>query len=58
MRNEVGLQRGVVHHATDRVVGAEVPVGLLVDAVGVLGAEHDPRTALVGFSSSSADSSS
>jgi len=49
MRNEVGLQRGVVHHATDRVVGAEVPVGLLVDAVGVLGAEHDPRTALVGF---------
>jgi hypothetical protein len=34
--DEVGLERGVVHHAADRVVGAEVAVGFLVDAVGVL----------------------
>ncbi len=34
--DEVGLERGVVHHAPDRVVGAEVSVGLLVDAVGML----------------------
>ena len=32
---EVGLERGVVHQAPDRVVGAEVAVGFLVDAVGV-----------------------
>ena len=43
------LQRGVVHHAADRVVGAEVAVGFLVDAVGVLGAQHDARAALVGL---------
>ena len=33
---EVGLQCGVVHQAADRVVGGEVAVGLLVDAVGCL----------------------
>src|SRR6266540_6495452 len=33
---QAGLKRGVVHQAADRVVGAQVAVGLLVDAVGVL----------------------
>jgi len=34
--DEIGMQGGVVHHAPDRVVRAEVPVGFLVDAVGRL----------------------
>src|SRR5262245_56389346 len=33
---EVGLERGVVHQPPDRVMGAEVAVGLLDDPVGVL----------------------
>src|SRR5450631_3735260 len=33
VRNEVGLECGVVHHAPDRVVGGEVAVGFLVDAI-------------------------
>src|SRR5579859_5177792 len=32
--DEVGLECGVVHHAADRVVGGEVTVGFLVDAIG------------------------
>ena len=36
VRDEVGLECGVVHHAPDRVVGGEVAVGFLVDAVGGL----------------------
>ena len=46
---KVGLQGGVVHHAADRVVGAQVAVCLLVDAVGVLGAQHDAGAALMGL---------
>src|SRR5450755_745406 len=33
---EVGGERGVVHQPADRVVGAQVAVGFLVDAVRVL----------------------
>ena len=33
VRNEVGLECGVVHHTPDRVVGGEVAVGFLIDAV-------------------------
>ena len=36
MGDEVGFERGVVHDAADRVVGAEVAVGFLVDAVGAV----------------------
>src|ERR1700730_2206271 len=32
---KVGFEGGVVHQAADRVVGAEVAVGLLEDTVGV-----------------------
>src|SRR6266571_3465145 len=33
---EVGPERGVVHQPADRVVGVQVAVGFLVDAVGLL----------------------
>src|SRR5271168_4591234 len=46
---DVGLQRGVVHQATDRVVGAQEAVGLLVDAVGALGAQYHARATLMGL---------
>lgn len=46
---EVGLERGVVHQAADRVVGAQVAVGFLIDAVGLLGAQYHARAALVGL---------
>ena len=36
VRVEVGFERGVVHQPADRVVHAEVGVGLLVDAVWLL----------------------
>ena len=38
-----------MHQSADRVVGAEVAVGFLVDAVGVFGAEDDARAALVAL---------
>jgi hypothetical protein len=38
-----------VHQATDRVVRAQVAVGLLVDALGVFGAQYDARSALMGL---------
>jgi hypothetical protein len=47
--NEVGGERGVVHHSPDRVVGSEMTVGLLVDAIGRLGAKHHSWAALVGL---------
>jgi hypothetical protein len=42
-----GLGGDGVHQPADRVVHAQVGVGLLAHAVGLLGAQHQPRTALV-----------
>ena len=38
-----------MHQPADRVVGAEVAVGFLVDAIRVLSAQHHARAALVGL---------
>jgi hypothetical protein len=42
-----GFQRDCVHQPADRVVDAQVAVGLLDDAVWQLGAQHHARSALV-----------
>ncbi len=49
VRDQVGLERGVVHQAPDRVVGREVPPRFLVDPVRGSGAQDDFRATLVGF---------
>ena len=49
LRDQVGVERRVVHQAPDRVVGGEMPPGFPVDAVMGLGAHHDLRSALMGF---------
>ena len=45
----VGLEGDRVHEPPDGVVHAEVTVELLGDAIGSLGAQHHPRTALMGL---------
>jgi hypothetical protein len=45
----VGLEGDTVHQPADGVVHAQVPVELLADAIGHLGAQHHPRTALMGL---------
>ena len=52
-RNPVGINTGPIscgrHQRADGVVGAQMPVDLLYDPVGGFGAQHHPRTALMGL---------